>query len=172
MAKSVTFKKTTTPRQRLLKMRGGMVVATDPFMDEHIALRELATEGWSDRNKPKIEKKVLYKDTRKPITWQVILTANNARGAQVSVYRLLADGTKNRHAAMSPGYSRKTIPGRFGNFGVGGQVQFVSKRFEGISPDTGARGITARNWDVIIAELLAPQFKVAIYRGGLNGLRR
>lgn len=174
MAKSVKFKNNAqSPKQIVRAMRQGMADAVVPVMKQHVALRDLATEGWSSRNKPKIKWEVIaIGNSNRPLIFRVDLRAPNARQANKSVYRLLSDGTTHRHAAMAGGYSRKTRPGRLGNFGSGGAVAFISKNYEGISPDTGEQGITARSFDENINQTLKYDFERLLYKGGKNGLKR
>ena len=173
MPKKVKLKKGTTIRKRIVKMRTSIATATNPVMDRHVALRDAATQGWSATNKPEIVK--VTKNVTKigsPMVWQIIMYAPVAQGSTSghTVYRMLSDArdgnmaTRIRHAFLKPGYEAKTAPNRFGQFGAGGVVLWVSKYYS-------TSGIVARNWEELIAQMLNPEFEAALLAGGRNGLR-
>jgi hypothetical protein len=73
-------------------------------------------------------------------------------GYDHEIYHYIDLGTAHRHARMDDDFIRKTNPRSLtsGRGGEGG-VRFVNKNYEGISPDTGLPGITARDFTKKIA---------------------
>lgn len=68
------------------------------------------------------------------------------------IYNFIDEGTAHRHAAMDSKYDRRTNPKSLVSSGSGGKVAYINKNYEGISPDTGQPGITARDFSEKIAD--------------------
>lgn len=174
MAK-VTFKnnRKVTPKGQAIKCRKSAVDATDKIMRLHLFLHDEASRGWSARTKPNFKyKTVNASKTTQRLRFEVFYTAPLVNSARTPIYRLLSEGTSQRHAAMAFPYNRKTRPNKRGQFGSGGKRAFVSKQYQGISPDTGLPGITARNWITSINKELEPDFRLFLGKGYGNGFRR
>lgn len=173
MAKKVKLVKNgPTPKQIITRMRQSIAATTNPVMLQHVSLRDLATQGWSVRNKPKVVPETLnITNPKKPLTWQVILYAPKAESASISVYRMLNNdrgggkATKVRHALMAAKFQAKTAPNTLGQQGAGGEPVAINKNLE-------LEGIDARNWDELITVLLDKEFRRAIQKGGEYGLQR
>lgn len=169
-------KRPITVNNRMKQIREEVETQIHINLLKHQELRDKATKGWSDRNKPKFPKFVKYaKSPNRRMEFGVIVDAKNeARGSTSghSVYRMNNDdrgsglATKVRWAFMGSGYMSKTKPYQFGLFGTGGEpLKFVGGK--------GLPGIKARLWDETANEILSPnQLQSKMSRRIIKGYRK
>ena len=170
--KLVRMTKRATPTARIKAMRSGIIPEITKVLIKNQDLHNVATEGWSSRNKPKFPRFINRKRTG--LRFGVKVQAPNAKQASISVYIMLNDdrgggkATKVRKVFLNYGYQRKTIPRRFGQFGKGGYV--TGMRSAADIKKRGKKGIDAREWDELAAAVLEPEMTAGIKKGAINGL--
>lgn len=169
-------KNVRTPKQRSKEILERVQPEIGRVLVRHQNLRNLATDGWSSRNKPNFPMFIKQRGGR--LSFGVRVVAPKAEQASISVYRMLNNrrhgrlATRVRRVMLVSGYQRKTLPRRFGNFGKGGGI----RRTRGGSPvfrDTSQHpnGIEAREWDEMANDILEPEMTTAIKRGIRYGFR-
>lgn len=147
------------------KIRGVVIKALSKSAQQHIVLRDKATEGWSDTNKPKV--------TIEPIDgagffgYRVKVEASVARGSTegLTVYQLLDGGTIVRRALFDKNFAAKTMPNKLGKFGEGGEPIDVDRRFN-------LPGIERRNFEQTIRGIIESDAEVIIngaFKDAFNG---
>jgi hypothetical protein len=153
MAKVYLAKRPEKATLRHKRTRTRMKNLMSPLMDKHIALRRKVTGTWSSTNKPDFKK--LVEESPGKIKFSIELIAPNAKSANISVYRMLNEGTKIRYAVMSSDFQRKTSPRVIDSVpGKGGMVNLDLTQIND--------GIEKREWDEEINEKLESRFKKII----------
>lgn len=143
---------------------------------KHINLRNLATEGWSAKSKPRFPRFIEKYD--QGLRFGVRVQAKNAESASISVYRMLEKkrygnlATRARRVFLSANYQRKTIPKKFGNFGKGGTIIRTKSGRPVIVKGKGFPGIEAREWDSLANLALEDEMTAAIKKGYRKGFRK
>jgi len=146
-------KRPITVNNRMKQIRKEGAKGINKNLIRHQIFRDAATKDWSSTNKPKFPKFIKYINSpRYNMKFGVRVVAQNARGANISVYRMNNDNrsggmaTKVRYAFMGLDFQAKTKPRRFGLFGTGGEGKL------GRHP---LKGIKARSWDETANEILS-----------------
>jgi len=167
-------KKPASPGVRMGQIMNSVMPQVTKVLMQHQDLRNLATEGWSSRNKPKFPRFINKRSLRRT-EFGVRVVAPNAKKASISVYRMLNNkrhgnkATRVRKVLLSRGYQRKTIPRRFGNFGAGGSVVGMRSKK---SIKVNKKGIIAGEWDEIANDTLRGDMTSGIKKGFKNGFRQ
>lgn len=123
-----------SPPKVLRNLRGEV----GPHLGTSIGKRENVTAPWSRQDKPRFRSFFELKGAL--ISFGIKVIAPPAPSASVSVWRLLNDGTDIRHAHMTPGFVRKTAPGKFLSGPGKGGLWYVD-------PGASLPGIESGRWD-------------------------
>lgn len=164
--RKVKFKrKGKTPKQRIQAIRRSVDNSLGIVFRKHLEYRDLATKGWSARNKPKFKVTRKYTaNTKKRYTWFVTMKAKNAEKASIPVYLMLNKGTRIRHARMPEGFRAKTRPGRLGLFGPGGRPVAISRRLR-------YKGIEERDFEGVINAVMNVRTNYPLTKGIRRGFK-
>lgn len=150
------------PQGILNRIRKAVAKSISPTIREHIRLRDLATEGWSEENKPEVDVEPI--EGAGFFGFRVVMRAEIAEASTdgLTVYQLLNNGTSVRRAKMRSDFVPKTQPGRLGRYGRGGRPVAIRRKFN-------FKGITARGFEDTINEQLERPLEVQINGGFIDG---
>lgn len=125
----------------------------NPILQKGADLRYKVTKTWSADSKPTFMPFVEM--LNQALRWGLKVDAKPAPSANVSVWRLLNDGTDVMRVKMTEPFVRKTIPFQFSSgAGVGGLAY--------VDPSLSNPGIVAGKWDELANAKIQAEVEAAL----------